>query len=48
MAKRLGGLRVTFCAHRALDDLIGGRSTSFHDAINAAALIKVVDAGEIK
>lgn len=47
LAWRLRVLRQALCAHWELDDLIGGHSASFRDSINAAALIKAVDAGEI-
>ena len=47
LAWRLRVLRQALCAHWELDVLIGGHSSSFRDAINAAALIKAVDAGEV-
>ena len=47
LAWRLRALRQALCAHWELDDLIGGHCASLRDAINAAALIKAVDAGEV-
>jgi hypothetical protein len=48
LVKRTEDLRLPICAHWALDDLIGGRITSFRDAVQAAALANVVDAGELE